>query len=281
MTTKILFVKFIYTNGKTSSSAVKKSIKYYEDNGRGKVKIQHKVISEKVPYEKKQFNKAKKMVREKVLKQYPDYDCYVLICNPRRSQAGGKFVITHQSSVNMIHELGHFFGFSHANSLLSGIKQSSRDPFDQMTIFSPYPSTNSPHRVQNKWLLDNELITGESGTYTIGQLKQFKDTTTAKIVKSPNSHRYYISYGIKNSVNYVVVHTVYGKNSSFIIGMYRLKEGKTYYNEIAEITIKCIEFNKDILTFELVCEEYDESDYEMIECSDFLSEGMSEDELEE
>ena len=263
--TKMLFIRFVYNDGATSTKSVKKSVKYYEDNGRGTVKIEYKITSMRVPFDKEEFKEAKTYVRERVP---PGYDCYVMICNPRRSRIGGKFIATHQSSVNMIHEIGHFFNFAHSSSVLGGVQQSSRDPFDQMTIFGPYPSTNAPHRVQNNWLLDGELVSGKCGTYEIGMLKNFEDRTTVKIIKSPNSRRYYISYGVKKNIPYVVVHTVYGKKSTFIIGMYKLEKGKEYYNERSEISIKCLDFNNKTLKFELKVDPTEESDDDLDECSD-------------
>jgi hypothetical protein len=259
---KVLAIRYVYTNkGVKMGSIPDKVKKYYEDNGRGHLSIEMTKRSMKVPFASNEFKKAIRYIKPKL----PDgYDVYMHFSNPKRSQTSGKTVVTYASSVNAIHEFGHALGFSHANSLLGGKKKGSRDPFDQMTIFSPYPSTNAPHRFQKGWFLPGELLECGSGSYDIGMLKNFKDETSVKVLKCEN---YFISFGEKKGTQYVSIHTIYGPKHTFIIGMYKIVNGKTYFDESSNLTIKVTKTSNNLLSIDLDDgKDAQASDSEMEDC---------------
>ncbi len=252
MTIKVLLISYIYTDKTVRAGSLGNRIKdYYEKNSRDTITITITPVSYTVPFTNDQCPQAVQYVKNKMPK---GYDINVHLCNPKTSHTGAGNVITYASVTNVIHEFGHAIGLSHANSMLSGKSEGSRDPFDQMTITAPYPSTNAVHRYQLDWFLDHELVDYTTGQtkYTIGMLKNFSDKTSTKVVlyKVPatndptNIRKFFVSYGTKKEkkndkflTNYVALHTVYGKNSSFIIGMYKVANGKVYTNAESGLSI--------------------------------------------
>jgi hypothetical protein len=232
---KALSIKYIFTDKAIDIKTIPDKVKkYYEDNARGHLSIVMNTISMRVPFNSSEYKDAIKYVNGKMP---AGYDVYLHFCNPKTSHTGGKNVITWASSTNAIHEFGHALGFAHANSLLSGKKEGSKDPFDQMTIYVPYPSTNAPHRFLMKWFLPGEYVkvdTVGSSTYTIGMLKNFNDRTSVKVI---DIGKYFLSYGVKKDVNYVAVHTLEGK-ATYIIGMFKAEAGKSYTIDDLSITVK-------------------------------------------
>jgi hypothetical protein len=246
MTIKVLLISYKYTDKSINPRNLGNTIKnYYENNSRNTVTINLTSVAYKVPFTSKQFNQAIDYVKKIMPK---GYDVNVHFCNPGVSHTGGGNVITWASTTNAVHEFGHACGLGHANSLLSGKTQHCRDPFDQMTIFAPYPSTNAVHRYQLNWFLDGELVKYDptQPNYTIGMLKNFADKQSAKVVlytfpsasDPTNIRKFFVSYGAKKGVNYVTLHTIIGPASSFIIGMWAVVKDKTVTNAMSGLTIK-------------------------------------------
>ena len=253
MTINVLLITYIYTNGAVKAGYLGNTLKnYYEQNSRNTVTIKITSVTYRVPFLNTQVIQAIQYVKTKMPK---GFDVYVHLCNPKTSHTGQGNVITAATTTNVVHEFGHALGLSHANMNLSGKSMSSRDPFDQMTIFAPYPSTNAVHRFQLDWFLPGELINYISGktNYTIGMLKNFADKTSAKVIMysipvlndATKIKKFFISYGSKKDrkkdtffTNYVTIHTIYGKNSSFLIGMYNVVNGKLYTNVESGLSIK-------------------------------------------
>lgn len=257
----VLSIGYNFKDKKISLGSIPSNVKkYYENNSRGNLTINMKTMSVNVPFNSNELQNSIDYVKTKIPQ---GLDVYMHFCNPKRSHTGGKNVITYASNTNAIHEFGHAIGFSHANSKLSGESQGSRDPFDQMTIFAPYPSTNAPHRFQMGWFLPGELLFCGSGTYTIGMLKNFGDKTSVKVLKIG---KFFISFGEKNNIKYVATHTIYGKNSSFIIGMNETKVGKSYHNEESNITITIKNVTDNLLTIDVVDGNMKISENDMEEC---------------
>jgi hypothetical protein len=243
----VLAIGYVFKDKKISLGSIPGNVKkYYENNSRGNLTINMKTMSINVPFNKSDMQNAIDYVKTKVPQ---GLDVYIHFCDPKRSHTGGKNVITFASNTNAIHEFGHAIGFDHSNSKLNGESQGSRDPFDQMTIFAPYPSTNAPHRFQLGWFLPGELLLCSSGTYTIGMLKNFDDKTSVKVLKIG---KFFISFGEKDNIKYVTIHTVYGQKSTFIIGMNKTEVGKSYHNNESNIIITIKNVTNSLLTIDVV-----------------------------
>lgn len=225
---------------------------YYERNSRGFVlfDITYRVIS--VPFKHSQQNGPTKAF-EFIKKLLPDsFDIYVVLCNPKTSGYARKFVKTWASTTNVIHEVGHALGLSHANQTINGKVQTSRDSFSQMTINAPYASLNSVHRLQLGWFLENELIDyvgSEPATFKLAMLKDLDDRINVKVIRfRPNEIRpFLISYGTVRNENYIAIHTYtqqkrtgFFKWSSFLIARYRAVEGKVYENSEAGLALEVL-----------------------------------------
>jgi len=267
---KVISIEYIFTDKRINMKSIPNTVKkYYEDNSRGNLTINMTSKSMRVPYKHIDYKKAIQYVKSKISETF---DVYIHFCNPKRSHTGGKNVITWASKTNAIHEFGHAIGFAHANSVLGGKKRSSVDPFDQMTIFSPYPSTNAPHRNMKGWYLPGELLKCGSGKYTIGMLKNFNDVTSVKVLKCRD---FYVSFGNKKGTNYIAIHTVYGVKSTFIVGMNKAATGNTIINSISNLKITITNVTKDLVSFdlvdnlqEIVCEESDDCSMDNIDDSE-------------
>jgi hypothetical protein len=222
-----------------------------------------------VPFLQAEFKDAIQFVREKIISELDvknKFDVYMHFCNPIRSQTGGKHVITWASNTNAIHEFGHALKFGHAFSSLSGELLSSRDPFDQMTMFEPYSSTNAPHRFMKDWFLPGELVRCKSGMFTLGQLKNFDDVSSIKVLKIDN---FFISYNEKDNVNYVTLHKIFDVKKTCIIGMYKVEVGKEFKNAESDLTITVKNFSDDLVTIDVFnVNESNFEDDEIYECSD-------------
>lgn len=248
-TLDVLAIGYVFKDKKINLGSIPNNVKkYYENNSRGNLTINMKTMSINVPFNESEMKDAIDYVKTKVPK---DLDVYMHFCDPIKSHTGGKNVITFASNTNAIHEFGHAIGFEHANFKLNAEEESqgSKDPFDQMTSFAPYPSTNAPHRFQMGWFLPGELLLCSSGTYTIGMLKNFNDKTSVKVLKIG---KFFISFGEKDNVKYVTIHTVYGEKSTFIIAMNETKIGKSYHNDESNMTITIKNVTNSLLTIDVV-----------------------------
>jgi hypothetical protein len=251
---KVLCISYRFTDkfidGKNLGNELKK---YYETNSRGYNTFEITNLTYRVPFHSSQYKTAVPYVRG-IMPQ--TFDCYVHFVNPKTSRYGHRQVITYASRTNVIHEFGHFLRLSHANQNINGNKiVTSKDPFSQMTIFSPYPSLNPVHRYQLRWFLPGELVVNidNQKDYVIAKLKNFRDRRSAKVVFIVHGARkYFISYGDLKGVNYVCIHTIYGKNSSFLIGMYRATKGGLFVNNPSGITIKVEDINSSFITLNIL-----------------------------
>lgn len=229
---------------------------YYERNSRGFIKfdITRRTIS--VPRSSQQLVSDSVAFVRKLL---PDsFDIYIHLCNPKTSKYGKKHVITWASTTNVIHEVGHAIGLSHANQTINGKLQTSRDAFSQMTIHAPYPSLNPVHRDQLGWFLEPELVEIDDSEkiYKLYKLSDLNDRTNLKVIRKG---KFYISYGSLKSKNYLVVHKLkvekpkgFFKWSSYLIGRYNvmaghgpLIEGKVYENSEAGLCLKVLKIRNE------------------------------------
>lgn len=243
-TLRILMISYKYLDKTIPFGNLAGVVKnYYELNSRGFIKfdITQRTIS--VPRLSTQIVSDSVEFVKKLLPNWFDkgkspFDIYVHLCNPKTSRYGKKHVITWASTTNVIHEVGHAIGLSHANQTINGKIQTSRDAFSQMTIHAPYPSLNPVHRDQLTWYLDSEIIDinahGEN-IYKLYKLSDLNDRTNLKVIRSG---KFYISYGSIKSKNYLVVHKLkvekprgFFKWSSYLIARYGVVEGKEYKNE--------------------------------------------------
>jgi hypothetical protein len=259
---KVLLINYKYTDKTVNGWGLQDDLNdYYVANSESQLKFDFDRKLYIVPFTSKQVDKAVDFVKKKV----PNgFDVYVHFCNPVISHTGNSHVITYASRTNLIHEFGHALGFGHANSKLSGELEHSRDPFDQMTMFAPYPSTNAVHRYQLKWLRDTELInySTEKSVYEICMLKNFDNKKDAKVIfyqtaaeNQSKMKRYFVSYGSKKGSNYITIHTIYGAWSSVLIGMYKVQDEKTYSNKESGISLKVVSESGGFVSFEMTTEE--------------------------
>lgn len=218
-----LVISYEYTDKIIELNGIPQRVKnYYENNSRNMLTISIKTMSIKVPFKSTEFKDAIDYVNGVKPK---GYDIYIHVCNPIRSHTAKGNVITYNSVTNAIHEYGHALGLEHANMTLNGIKKESKDPFDQMTSFAPYPSTNSVHRYLKGWFFEGEFLEVDNYPETIilGQLKNFFDKTSLKCLKKDN---FFISFNEKDGDYYLCVHSLYGPKSSFLIKMSKLSKGQ-------------------------------------------------------
>jgi hypothetical protein len=261
---KVLLISYKFTNKLVSSKNLGQEIKnYYESNSRNKIDIALTKVTYAVPFTSSNVKPAVSYVKRIMPR---GFSVYIHFCNPKVSNTGGGNIVTFASRTNSIHEFGHFMGLQHASTSFGKLVQST-DPFDQMTSYAPYPSTNSVHRYIKNWFLENELVTVTEGpttswpmTFRLGMLKNFVDKTSTKVVlyqfpeagASGGFRRFFISYGTNKGTNCLVVHTVYGSVHSILIGIYRkLAEGSMLKNEKSGLTFKILGSSDNFINFEM------------------------------
>lgn len=259
---RILMISYKYLDKTIPFGNLGRIVKnYYEQNSRGFMKfdITQRTIS--VPRLSTQIVSDSVAFVRKLL---PDsFDVFIHLCNPKTSRYGKKHVITWASTTNVIHEVGHAIGLSHANQTINGKLQTSRDAFSQMTIHAPYPSLNPVHRLQLNWFLDGEMVDLSDlsdlsekdypKVYKLYKLSDLNDRTNLKVIRKDN---YFISYGSLKSKNYLVIHKLnvekpkgFFKWTSILIARYVVVEGREYENTEAGL---CIEVVKSTGPFTLI-----------------------------
>jgi hypothetical protein len=241
---RILCVSYKYQDKTINCGDLGNKLKeYYERNSRNKVRIFLKYFTANVPHHSSNAEGAVEYFKKTYMKDYPDFTFYIHFCNPKISHTGNGHVITWASVTNTIHETGHLFKFTHANRFDykdgKRVKLSSRDPFDCMTIMSPYPSLNPVHRHLNGWFLDNEEVFCVPGnTYNLFRMTNFEDKTNIKaLVFETGEQRYWISYGRFKGEDFIIFHTWMGRQFSFLDHTYKVEKNKTFTDSSTGLTI--------------------------------------------
>jgi hypothetical protein len=204
-------------NGRSFGPKIKD---YYENNSRGNVLITVSYATAMIPfnYSMPKVNDAVALAKQQLAAQMRRTDITVHYCNPKVSHSGNHNSITWASSVNTIHEVGHLFGFAHANTKKYNANGTftvihETDPFDPMTSQMTYPSFNPAHRHQVGWYAPGEAVYAELGqTYTLAMLKDFTNNTNIKALywtftTNNVQQNYWISYGTNGPANKIILHS--------------------------------------------------------------------------
>lgn len=263
---KIVAVNYKFTDKLISGGNIAKKVKkFIENNSRNLVKVELSVITVDInePYSQKKTDKhvelAKKQFNSKL------YDIRIHFCNPRISHAGRGDAITHASYTNAVHETLHLFGMGHANThqYVNGNPTTihSRDPFDILTMFSPYASLNPVHRFQLKWFLEPELtdvpeITNVQ-TFKLEKLTNFTDKTSPKTILIRDK-RIFVSYGTftpkrGKKKNVIVFHsTDTNYQFSYHEGFFEVENGKMIIHKELDISLEIINCNDQLVEFKFL-----------------------------
>lgn len=289
-TIRVLLINYKFNNKHIKAGNLGTRLKnYYEKNSRGKLRIVLNTYTStfNAKYVRHKLTPYINQTRNRVPK---NHDYFVHFCNPPVSRANGKHAITFASSINTIHEFGHLLGLSHANHLQNGKLIRSKDPYDQMTSFASYPSTNAVHRFLKKWLLDTELAVIEDSDlekgpieFTICKLKAFGNKNNLKVIhyRTPAKgegfegvmKRFFISFADQKGADRLVVHTIYGQNSSILLNHFNItpntiKTNKVYHNKQADLYFQVLERKGNIIRIQISSKTIEEKYLESIKDSD-------------
>lgn len=236
MIKKILTVSYHFKDKIINGNHIMASVKrFYENNSRHLVKILllQTTVHVLANFKDLSTNEVLRIGHRQInVPQFFDVDYYVHFVNPKTSHTVGNTSITFASYTNAVHETGHLFGLGHANKLKrtkGRVKVlHSRDPFDCMTSFAPYPSLNPVHRFQKGWFLPGELLTIHNETEVetaLYMLKNFdvSDQTKPKVVMIDGLVKRFVSYGVFKRKPVMIIHRI-SKNGrfSYLEGFYQL-----------------------------------------------------------
>lgn len=259
---KVLLVNYHFTDKKINGLSLGKYIKeYYENNSRGKLNI---ILSQYNMIINTKYNKnhAGTVFKNNKNRAPKGHDYYLHFCNPKVSRANGKHAVTWASRINTVHEFGHLLGLTHANTHnINKPKQlvRSSDPFDQMTSFASYASTNAPHRFLMDWYLPGEFLEFDgTGRYNLWMLKSFGNKKDIKTlfhrVPAENGvfKRFFVSLVDQKNQLRVAVHTIYGPNSSILLMNQVVQPDREYYNKQSGLRFRFTDIKKDNVLIEFI-----------------------------
>ncbi len=288
----ILAVNYHYLNKKINGSNIANKVKqFYENNSRHMLRFTIKFMDVNIPYNLGRFggDQVIEMARKQINARFPQkFDYYIHFCNPKISHAGRGNASTYASYTNAVHEFGHLLGFGHSNTWkYEGNKVSalrSRDPFDVMTMFSPYQSLNPVNRFKKGWFLDGEIATAISGTkYKMAMLKDVRNTTDLKTLvidanETSQGRKFWLSFGTWHGKTKLVFHTSNpAVEYTYLDGFFEANVGQVISHpracvslSVSKVTSSIVEFtltkfsvkNKLSMPEEMTKNEVDEMDFE-------------------
>jgi hypothetical protein len=261
----VVIISYKFANKAVHGGSLGQKIKeYYEDNSRGMVTYTMTNFTATIPtpFGKTNLNKATAMGKSQADAHFGanKFDLYVHFCNPTISHTGRNQSMVYASYPNAIHEFGHLMKFSHANSFKYGSNGNittvhTKDPFDCMTIFAPYPSLNPVHRHSHGWYLPGELVEMTLGnTYKMAMLKNLSDKTNIKalhFVSSVNHRNYWITFGTFKNKPVIAFHTSSPDfATSYLDEFYSIVDGKVI-NHRSGISVTIADINNNFMTIKV------------------------------